>query len=458
MNVAAGIVAALLALAADNHARVLAFARSQGPQAQPRAIVLDVHGPAEEAVALRATLHELTARRGLAFSFDPPGDGRGNRTAEPWATLSVELENGGAKVGPAVTLREGAAGRVRLHRVVPDGASHQVTIEALATIAYTALVTLALEDPRRPAERPANAPRERSLPTPERAPPAAEAETANEPPPIDETSQVALPAPVKTAEVNVPASPATPANAVSEPDTVTVSARAGELGAERGAATFPVRFSLASFAGYQAGNLFGADRRATSASRGMGVTATGAATRWPLAPALGLGLGAWYGTGAAPPAPDGSQRPPVGPRLQGQAEIRLTVLRHGWFSSALGPWLTVSRTTYDFGPAPMAPRGPGQNQGPPGPDALGGPVRASRTQLALGVSARVEAELGGHLAFYCALAGAAPLTRDFPLVPGNGSPGYDPGSPSRAPAVEARWTLSALAGLSVALNGAGDDF
>jgi hypothetical protein len=70
----------------------------------------------------------------------------------------------------------------------------------------------------------------------------------------------------------------------------------------------------------------------------------------------------------------------------------------------------------------------------------------------------VEAELGGHLALYCALAGAAPLTRDFPLVPGNGSPGYDPGSPSRAPPVEARWTLSALAGLSVALNGAGDNF
>jgi len=130
----------LLALAPATHARGLAVAEAHGGQAHPRAIALELHGPADDARALRATLQELTARRGLALSFELAGDDHAQATA-PWATLSVELGETSTS-GPAVVLREGAAGPVRLHRVVPGGASHQVTIETLATIAYTALEAL----------------------------------------------------------------------------------------------------------------------------------------------------------------------------------------------------------------------------------------------------------------------------------------------------------------------------
>jgi len=437
----------LLVLGPGLPSRVTLAAPSHALAAQARAIAVDVRGPADEATALRATLQELTTRRNLAFTFESPGL-TAQRAQEPWATVTVDLEGERARGGAVLTLREGAAGRVRLHRVVPDGANHQVTIETLATIAYTALVTLALDPPQRSPDRPVTAPRERAAPTPEREQPPPEADTANAAPPDGETSPPRLlPAPA-TAIVTGSAAPDTPTNAVGDAGTLTARA-AAPAGA---AAPFPVRFSLASFAGYQAGNLFGADRHASSDWWGMGVTAAGTVPRWPLAPALGLGLGAWYGTGRSPPAADGNPRPATGPRLQGQGEIRLTVLRRGRFSAALGPWLTVSRTTYDLAPAPPGSRGPGPNQGPPAPNALDAPSRATRTRASLGVAARLEAQLGDHFALYCALAGTTPLTADVPALPGDGLAGSDPASPPRTAPMEARWTLSALAGLSVALS------
>jgi len=453
MTVATRMMAVLVLLTSGRQVGVAVAARPRAVAAEARAITLDVRGPADEATALRATLQELTARRHLAFTFESPVL-PAQRAAEPWATVIVDLEGQRAPGGAILTLRDGATGRVQLHRVVPDGPNHQVTIETLATIAYTALETLALDPPQRSSERPVTAPRERAVPAPERELPAPEVQPANESPANEEITQAPLPAPQPTA--TVPPSAVAPTDPVADGGTVTVSARAGEPATARTVATFPVRFSLASFAGYQAGNLFGADRHATSDWWGMGITAAATVCRWPMAPTLGLGLGAWYGTGRAPLATDGSPRPAVGPRLQGQAELRLTALRRGRFSAALGPWLTVSRTTFDFGPAPPGPRGPGPNQGPPAPNALDAPVRATR--VSIGLAARVEAELGGHVALYFALAGATPLTTDVPASAGDGPAASDPASPPHGTPGEARWTLSALGGLSVAFSAAGNSF
>jgi len=467
VNAAAALLTTFLALAPGKQLRLVAVARPHPAHPQPRAIGLDIRGPTDQAAALRATLQELTSRRGLAFSFELL-DPRAPGITEPWATLSVELEGAGARLGPAMTLREGRTGRVRLHRVVPDGASHQVTIETLATIAYTALETLALEEAPRPAatlprDRPgaAGAPENddttghapadthagRHAPEPEAAPP----------PSTEQAAPVAAP-PMPAALNALPSSDARPAT--PDADSLTVSSRGGAQAPAGGARAFPVRFTLASFAGYQAGNLFTGDRRPTSDTWGMGFAVAGAVPRWPLAPALGLGLGAWYRTGSVMGAGEPGPRPAPVPRLQAQAEVRLTVLRYGRFSAALGPWLTVSRTTYDLGPAPFGPRGPASGQGPPSqgldPNAIDGPSRITRTALSVGLAARVEVDLGNHLALYCALAGATPLTGS-PLVLPNDGRSDSAGSPGGSPA-EARWTLAAQAGLSVAFTGVGDAF
>jgi len=456
MIVAVGLLAALLALTPGQQAVVVAVAHPHAPPAQPRAIALDVHGPADEANALRATLQELTARRGLAFTFEAPGE-RTQRTADPWATLSVELE-AGANPGPAVTLCEGSAGRVRLHRVVPDGASHQVTIETLATIAYTALETLALEEAPRPAERTAAPPRARTSPTAmqqredahaERERP--EPEAAPEPSKDGEVPALPPTAPI-TGTVSPPAD--VPGPARTDDDALTISSRAGALAANE--PSFPVRFTLASFAGYQAGSLFTGDRRPAADAWGMGLAAAGAVPRWPLEPALALGLGAWYGIGRAPGAAgDGALRPTGDRRLQGQGEVRLTLLRYGRFSAALGPWLALSRVTYDAGPpAQMGPRGPAPGQPSPGPNAGGafGPAIETHTELLAGGAARFEARLTERFAMYCAVAGAVPLTAR--PVPAGGRPAS--GSPSGGdlpPDAGTRWTLSTFAGLTIALTG-----
>ena len=445
MSGAAGLLMALLALGHAAHARVLAV-RAPLTQAKPRAIALDIRGPAQDAAALRATLQELTTRRGLPLSFEAGGDDRTSRAVEPWATLSVDLGSDGASSGPALTLREGTTGRVRLQRVVPGGASHQVMIETLATIAYTALETLAIEDVAR--ER--SSPRQRTGTSParERAEQTSMEPTAE--PPAGASDAPAAPA--------LPAQPPPEDFASTKQDTesLTLSSYASPPSSPEKAPALPVRLSLASFAGYRAGNLFTGDRRTGNDAWGMGIAAAVTVPRWPLQPALGLGLGAWYGTSPAPATDDGSPRTPSGTRWQGQADIRLTVLRLGRLGASLGPWLTISRASYPFGGAPTGGRGPVPDQSPssqgPGPNANDTPSLVTRTEFSAGLAARFEAALGGRLAVYCTLAGAAPLTARVPAGNRQGPGGTGNGGDVPLD-TGMRWTLSALAGLSVDLTG-----
>jgi len=369
-------------------------------------------------------------------------------------------------------LREGAAGRLRLHRVLPSGASPAVTIETLATIAYTAFDTLAREETTRQPERAApqrghgetGPPRDSG----QQAKPLPEAATIA----VPETPPVANLDDATTTTEELPAidapSPDKPRPGGAEDEGLVVMARAAAPAPS--SPPPPLRLSLPSFSGYRTGNTLTADRL-TEGAWGMGIGVVAALLRVPLEPALGIGLGTWYGTGHDPfgsgTTSDGGPRPAAGPQLQGQAELRLTMLRLGPLSGSLGPWLTVSRATTDFGPTmSMGPRNPGQNQGQPpnqGQDPSGtagyGATRVTRTEVSAGVSARLESELGHGLSLYLALAGATPLTGR--PVPGDGRPG--PGAPNSSgqspfQTTVPRWTATAFAGLSIALVGGSSAF
>jgi len=451
----ASVLAAQLALAARQQARAAPAARPLRVTAQPRLIVLDVHGSVEDAAALCATLHELTERRGLVISFELLGDDPTPSTTAPWATLAVQLGGPEASDGPALLLREGAAGRVRLRRVVPSGANRQVTVETLATIAYTALETMAAEEAARPAGHAASTPRERAG-----LPPAHDRQQTEPPGPAPEPP--ARPA----ADEGVPGARApatTPAAAAPAPDApppthmddapLAVSSRASASLLASGAPPLPVRFSLASFAGYQAANLLTRDRRVSPDAWGVGLSLAAGIPRWALEPTLSLGLGSWYATSREPrggdTSSDGYPRPAPGPRLQGQAEVRLTVLHLARFRAAIGPWMTLSRATYDLGPAPLG-RGPGPNQPNLGADPSGADgLRFTHTDVGAGLVARIEASISDRVALYCAFAGATPLTaRPLPI---EGHP--QSVAPSELPPATIRWTLSAFAGLTVAVTG-----
>ena len=466
------LAAALVGAPASVRARP-ATGGSRANEARPRAVVLDVRGSADEATALRATLQELTSRRGLPCVFTAR-DARAG-LASPWATLSFELEGDGptsAGRGPALTLREGAGGRLRLHRVLPGGASSAVTIETLATIASTALETLAREEFARPAT-----PRERAEPAPARAlgdraplpeatptpvpetPPAASLDSATTPTPPPPAT---MPTTTEAQPALVSPSPDRPRPADEGGDATLVVARASAPVAS--ATPSPLRLSLTSFTGYRTGNTLTADRL-TEGAWGMGVGVVGALLRWPLEPALGVGFGTWYGTGhdhfGSGTTSDGGPRPAAGPQLQGQAELRLTVVRQGRLSGALGPWLTVSRATTDFGPTtPPAPRAPGSNQGQPpvqgqDPGAGYGATSVTRTDVSAGLAARLEVLLGGRLSLYLTLAGTTPLTSR--PVAGDGRPPPNTPNGSGQGQFESttipRWTASAFAGLSIAFTG-----